>query len=129
VPLRPPVVVASGASFQIEVAPRPPRKSSSAGVPEPLRILEEAGQGMAAITQAIAGLGGVGKSQLMLHFAHRRPGMYDITWWVRVDEALAEDFLALGRALGLVVDGIDQAAAMQQVRTWLNGTERRWLLL
>lgn len=83
------------------------------------------------ITQTIAGLGGVGKSQIMLHFAHqqRSQNVYDIIWWLRVDEALTEDFLALGRRLGLAVQGLEQAAAVQMVRTWLNGTEKRWLLL
>ena len=59
------------------------------------------------ITQAISGMGGVGKSQLMLAFAHAQRAQYDIIWWLRVDEALAEDFLALGRQVGLVVDGVE----------------------
>ncbi len=81
------------------------------------------------ITQAITGLGGVGKSQLMLAFAHQERTKYDILWRVRVDEALAEDFLALGRALRLAVDGVEQAQAVETVRQWLNSCPQRWLLL
>jgi tetratricopeptide (TPR) repeat protein len=99
------------------------------GRTEHLQTLAKTLKGPTTITQAIAGLGGVGKSQLMLHFAHKHRHDYDIIWWVRVDEALAEDFLALGRALGLDVAGLPQEAAMQVVRNWLNGTARRWLLL
>ncbi len=97
-----------------------------------LQALTAAAPGSATtITQTIAGLGGVGKSQLMLYFAHQQLAQeaYDIIWWLRVDEALAEDFLALGRQLGLAVAGIEQAAAVQLVRNWLNGSDKRWLLL
>ena len=87
------------------------------------------GRGETTITQTIAGLGGVGKSQIMLEFAHQQRDAYDIIWWLRVDEALAEDFLALGRQLGLAVDGLDQATAVQLVRAWLNSSDKRWLLL
>jgi hypothetical protein len=82
-----------------------------------------------AITQTIAGLGGVGKSQLMLQFAHQHRQRYDITWWLRVDEALAEDLLALGRQLHLPVETMEQPAAVQLVRNWLSGSDKRWLLL
>jgi tetratricopeptide (TPR) repeat protein len=78
---------------------------------------------------AITGLGGVGKSQLTLQFAHRERANYDLIWRLRVDEALAEDFLALGRALRLPVDGIEQPQAVQMVRNWLNSCPQRWLLL
>ncbi len=82
------------------------------------------------ITQAITGLGGVGKSQLMLHYAHQHRAEYDVIWWLRADEALNEDFIALGRQLALEVNELtDQAAAVQLVRGWLNGADKRWLLL
>ncbi len=82
-----------------------------------------------AITQTIAGLGGVGKTQLMRYFAQKYRGNFDIVWWVRVDEAWAEDMLALGRALRLPVDGVDQATGLATVRNWLCGCEKTWLLL
>ena len=82
-----------------------------------------------AITQTMAGLGGVGKTQLMRFFAQKHRGHYDIVWWVRVDEAWAEDMLALGRALRLPVDGVDQATGLATVRNWLCGCEKTWLLL
>ena len=81
------------------------------------------------IIQTISGLGGVGKSQLMLQFAHRHRHMYDIVWWFRVDEALTEDYIALGRQLVLPVEGEEQEAAVQLVRNWLNSTKKKWLLL
>jgi tetratricopeptide (TPR) repeat protein len=108
----------------------PPPNPHFVGRTEHLDTLT-AGSGQTAITQTISGLGGVGKSQLMLHFAHRQRDGYDIIWWLRVDEALAEDLLALGRQLRLPVDGpgMEQAAAVRLVRNWLNGSDKRWLLL
>ncbi|MGB4871264.1 MAG: NB-ARC domain-containing protein, partial [Candidatus Promineifilaceae bacterium] len=106
----------------------PPRNPHFVGRAEHLAQLNT-GSGQTTITQAISGMGGVGKSQLMLAFAHGQRALYDVIWWLRVDEALAEDFLALGRQVGLTVDGVEQAAAVQMVRTWLNGSAKRWLLL
>ena len=77
----------------------------------------------------IAGLGGVGKSQLLRQFAHQHRQRFDIVWWARVDETWGQDMLALGRALCLPVDGLPLEAALQMVRTWLNGCPQRWLLL
>ena len=79
--------------------------------------------------QAIIGLGGVGKTQLMRYFAQQQRGHYDIVWWVQVDEAWAKDMLDLGRALRLPVDGVDQATGLATVRNWLCGCEKTWLLL
>ena len=106
----------------------PPANPHFVGRVEHLETLTS-GSGKTTITQTISGLGGVGKSQLMLHFAHRQRDAYDIIWWLRVDEALAEDFIALGRQLRLPVDGLEQAPAMQLIRNWLNGSDKRWLLL
>ncbi|MEZ4642019.1 MAG: NB-ARC domain-containing protein [Chloroflexota bacterium] len=108
----------------------PPANPHFTGRAALLTQLAAAAPGTATtITQTIAGLGGIGKSQLMLHFAHQQRHTYDIIWWLRVDEALTEDYLALGRQLALPVDGIEQAAAMQLVRNWLSSSDKRWLLL
>jgi len=117
---------------QQRISNLPPANPHFVGRKAHLQALENTQPGSTStITQTIAGLGGVGKSQMMLYFAHqqREKNAYDIIWWLRVDEALAEDFLALGRQLGLAVLGLEQAAAVQLVRNWLNGTDKRWLLL
>ncbi len=90
-----------------------------------------------AITQAIAGLGGVGKTQLALEYCHRHRDAYDLIWWLRADEepALAADMVQLGRELGLAVDQMaEQAAQVTLVRRWLEASgvqenAARWLLV
>ena len=54
----------------------------------------------AALTQIITGLGGVGKTQLAIEYAHRYATDYDLIWWVRSEKAavLAGDIMRGWRA-------------------------------
>ncbi len=87
--------------------------------------------GQAALTQAIVGLGGIGKTQLALEYAYRHAGDYQVIWWVRSEEPtqLAADYAALAGPLDLPEKAAsDQSAAIDAVRRWL---ERKagWLLI
>jgi hypothetical protein len=68
--------------------PRPPaavfvgRESAMARLQAAL-----SGQGSAVVTQAVHGLGGVGKSELALQFAHHHRKQYPVIWWVTADNA------------------------------------------
>ena len=86
----------------------------------------------AALVQAIAGLGGVGKTQLAVEYSYRHLADYDVIWWARAEEpaALAADYMALGRALRLPGETIaDQKVVVGIVRRWLEATKERWLLV
>jgi tetratricopeptide (TPR) repeat protein len=85
----------------------------------------------AALTQAIYGLGGVGKTQLATEYAYRYDGEYDVVWWLRAEDAatLVEDYAALAGRLELrEKDARDQEVIVEAVRGWLT-REQRWLLV
>jgi tetratricopeptide (TPR) repeat protein len=78
------------------------------------------------------GLGGVGKTQLAVEYAHRHKREYDLVWWLRSDEpaTLAGDYADLASELGLVeAESSDQALAIAAVRRWLEQGGCRWLLV
>ncbi len=56
-----------------------------------------------AITQAIHGLGGVGKTQLALEYCYRHRSEYRVMWWLAAEETstLVRDLAELGEALNL----------------------------
>jgi tetratricopeptide (TPR) repeat protein len=110
-----------------------PHNPNFTGRKELLERLQEAlmsGQS-AALTQAIHGMGGVGKTQLATEYAYRHKGEYDVVWWVRAEEAatLAADYAGLAGELWPDTKEVtDQEALVKEVRRWLE-QERDWLLV
>lgn len=109
------------------------RNPNFTGREDLLAALSEAlGSGRpAALTQAIHGLGGVGKTQLAAEYAYRNSHLYEVVWWVRSEEpaALASDYAALAAPLGLAeAHEADQPRVVRAVRHWL-GQNTNWLLI
>jgi tetratricopeptide (TPR) repeat protein len=110
----------------------PPRNPDFTGREEELKALRQSllAGGTAALTQAITGLGGVGKTQLAAEYAYRYRDGYDHILWVRSEEPaqLADDFAGLAKLLDLPEqDEQDQRVIHQAVCQWL-ATHDRWLL-
>lgn len=84
----------------------------------------------AALTQAMHGLGGVGKTQTAIEYAYRYAAEYQAILWVPAEDAaaLAGHFAALGSALGLDVDPADQPGTVAEVLRWFRENPR-WLLV
>jgi hypothetical protein len=86
----------------------------------------------AALTQAIAGLGGVGKTQTAVEFAYRHRNDYRVVLWARADSetSLISEFLKLAEQLNLPErHASDPAHAIAAVQRWLSSTEGYLLVL
>lgn len=81
------------------------------------------------ITQAISGLGGVGKTQLAAAYMAAHHGEFDIAAWVRADDGGVADLADLAVALALPVAGRTPSERAGDVLVFLSNTDRRWLLV
>jgi tetratricopeptide (TPR) repeat protein len=85
----------------------------------------------AAVTQAISGLGGIGKTQLAAEYAYRNSADYNLVWWLHAEDpaTLATDYAELADHLNLPRnDTSDQREIIRAVRTWLEHNNG-WLLI
>ncbi len=83
------------------------------------------------ISQAMHGLGGIGKTQIALEYVYRHCADYEIVWWMRSELAptLRDDYASLGAELKLPgIDPMNQPEAIEAVRREL-GRRRGWLLV
>jgi len=73
--------------------------------------------GGAAVVQAFQGMGGVGKTQLAIEYAHRFAGTYGLAWWVNSEQPrlIGDQFAALGAMLGCVEPGAGTEAVRAAV--------------
>src|SRR5258708_1307969 len=81
--------------------------------------------------QAINGLGGIGKTQIAIEYAHLHRNEYPYVLWVNAAsrETLVEGFVTIARLLDLPVkDEQDQNIIVEVVRQWLVNHEH-WLLI
>ena len=85
--------------------------------------------GSAALTQAITGLGGVGKTQTAIEYAYRCAGEYGLVWWVRSEEPakLATDYARLAKHFGIAEER-ELKLTVEAVKAELARRER-WLLV
>jgi tetratricopeptide (TPR) repeat protein/transcriptional regulator with XRE-family HTH domain len=81
--------------------------------------------------QAISGLGGIGKTQVVLEYAYRHAQDYEAVFWVRADsrDMLVAGFLEIAHAVNLPErDDWDQAVMVAAVKSWLS-QHTGWLLI
>jgi tetratricopeptide (TPR) repeat protein len=122
--------------------PAPPRTQIKSRLPKPeyftgredeLKRLRDAlsNGGAVAVTQAISGLGGVGKTALALEYAHRHAAEYDFLLFSSADSptSLNSGFRALADQVAILLPADATAEiVVRAVKDWLNANPK-WLLI
>jgi hypothetical protein len=89
-------------------------------------------RGMAVVMpQALHGLGGVGKTQLALEFAHRFRADYDLVWWIPAEQ---EEFIRSAMAdiapsIGIRGENTEEVAEAVREALRMGQPYKRWLLI
>ena len=109
----------------------PPRNPVFTGREDMLTEVGRRLDGGPVAVVAVRGLGGMGKSQVALEYAHRMrdSGRYRVAGWVRADSAVtaAEDLAAIAPLLGLAADEPAGEVAASVVAAL--GSRRDWLMV
>jgi tetratricopeptide (TPR) repeat protein len=111
----------------------PPRNPHFTGRTELLELLRrhlaETRSGAVVQAGAVHGLGGVGKTQLAIEYAHRYAADYDLVWWMLAEQptTVSGRLAQLGRRLGLA----ELPSLEEQVGALFDalGQRDRWLLV
>ncbi|MEW1836611.1 FxSxx-COOH system tetratricopeptide repeat protein [Nonomuraea angiospora] len=83
------------------------------------------------VRQIVHGMGGVGKTELIRHYAHARQDRYKVAWWITADspENTQQGFAALAAALHPPIAYLGNTAeAAQWALNWLQA-HSGWLLV
>ena len=86
-------------------------------------------QSEGCVPTVLRGLGGMGKSQLMLKYCYTHRKEYTYIFWLSADgvQETREGFRNLAKDLGIKI-GNDEALA-EHIRAWFQSRKERWLLL
>src|SRR5688500_13385581 len=111
-----------------KVPPRNPRFTGRDGMLTDLRRRLRAEE-PTLVVQALYGLGGVGKTQLALEYAHRFAADYELVWWIDAEQPvlIPNQLARLAAGLGLPA-GSTVTETVDRLLAALRGRDR-WLLI
>jgi tetratricopeptide (TPR) repeat protein len=117
---------------QVDNLPRPPAPVFT-GRDTALGVLGRtlAADASVVITQAVYGLGGVGKSELALQHAHAHRGNYQLVWWITATDT-EEVEAGLAALAGRLCPPVALVGSTQDAAAWALGWlqgHNRWLLI
>ncbi|WP_438290358.1 FxSxx-COOH system tetratricopeptide repeat protein [Streptomyces sp. HUAS TT7] len=113
----------------------PPRNAAFTGRGQTLEAIRDgfaAGSPLGGPPQAVFGMGGVGKTQVAIEYAHRFAADYDVAWWINAGQPglVRQELSALAPRLGLPSGDdvrVTSNAVLEALRQGL--PYRRWLLI
>jgi hypothetical protein len=83
------------------------------------------------LPQTLHGMGGVGKTQLVIEYVHRHAAEYDLVWWIAAEQAatVLSSLSELAGRLGLPSSDDRQQTARTVLHALASATKLRWLLV
>jgi tetratricopeptide (TPR) repeat protein len=91
----------------------------------------QTGAPTSVLPQTLQGLGGVGKTQLVIEYVYRHLDQYDLVWWIPAEQTATVliSLEQLAERLGLPYEQGQRQQTARTVLDWLAGTDLAWLLV
>ncbi|MGW4651141.1 FxSxx-COOH system tetratricopeptide repeat protein [Kitasatospora sp. NPDC004289] len=131
-PAAPAVALPSGTPTHWSVPPRNPSFTGRAELLAELHLrLGASTTAVVTAPQTLQGLGGVGKTQLALEYAHRYRDRYDLVWWIDAEQAalIPAALARLAQRIGLPVDADADPVGLLKDALRRGVPTSRWLLV
>ncbi|MFJ5864002.1 FxSxx-COOH system tetratricopeptide repeat protein [Streptomyces parvus] len=95
-----------------------------------VQLRESLLSGQQAVVQALHGMGGIGKTQIALEYAHRFSGQYDLVWWIDAEQSdqIPVHYTELADRLGIAKPDAGSDPNARAVLHHLR-TRQRWLIV